>query len=193
MSESLSQSQSQSPPASTNTNIPTKAIFRYCEPDRSVPASERSLFAQPRPINLHEETLQLHNYRTATHLERGPAGLDKHGFTLVVEDDNDHRHSLGDIDTDATDAAAWWSDETALRKTYIPAVEALVRRVTGCRVAVVNNVAFRRRGGSRYDGEEGTKYYHPRGGELDRMIEMLDCDVPMSKCDGDSERECEVI
>jgi GA4 desaturase len=168
-------SQCQSPPASTN--IPTKAIFRYCEPDRSVPASERSLFAQPKPINLHEETLPLHNYRTATHLERGPAGLDKHGFTLVIEEDRD-----SDIDID-TDAAGWWSDETALRKTYIPAVEALVRRVTGCRVAVVNNVAFRRRGGSRYDGEEGTKYYHPRGGELDRMIEKLDCDVPMSKCD----------
>ncbi|KIW67783.1 hypothetical protein PV04_07012 [Phialophora macrospora] len=162
----MSQQQQQSPPA----DIPTKAIFRYCEPDLSVPASERSLFAQPKPINLHEETLPLHNYRTAVHLDHGPAGLDKHGFTLVEDRD----FCGGD-----NDDAWWWGDETALRATYIPAVEALVRRVTGCRVAVVNNVAFRRRGASRYDGAEGTKFYHPRGGELDRMIEKLACDVPM--------------
>lgn len=147
----------------TQTQTPVvEAIFRYQEPDLSVSADMRALFAQPKPIKLHEEKMVLHDYRTDSKLERGFAGLDKHGFTLV-----EHH----------TDPAAW-DDEEAVRKTYIPELEQLVKNLTGCKTAIVNNVAFRRQLPKYY--ELSKDFFHPRGGKFDQIISSLPSDIALS-------------
>ncbi|EXJ71369.1 uncharacterized protein A1O5_05176 [Cladophialophora psammophila CBS 110553] len=140
-----------------------EAIFRYEEPDRSVPAEERSFFSRPAPRNLREEKLTLNDYRTDTKLAKGAEGLHKHGFTVV-------EHYI--------DPSAWATEEDILQ-TYIPAVQELVETVTGCKTAIVNNVAFRRKKAREYDADR--TFYHPRGGELDKMISALPSDRPMSR------------
>jgi hypothetical protein len=113
-----------------------RGVFRYMEPDETIPAEERSMFSQPRPKNLHQETLTLHNVREDTTLAPGLAGLDRQGFALIK---------------DEMDPAVYESEE-AIRKSYIPLVEAFVEEITGCRKAIVNNVAMRRKK-SPYDGK----------------------------------------
>ncbi|KIW91169.1 uncharacterized protein Z519_08064 [Cladophialophora bantiana CBS 173.52] len=148
--------------ATTTTSAPAvEAIFRYEEPDRSVPAEERSLFSRPAPRNVREEKLTLNDYRTDTKLAKGAEGLHKHGFTVV-------EHHI--------DPSAWATEEDILQ-TYIPAVQELVETVTGCKTAIVNNVAFRRKKAREYDADR--TFYHPRGGEMDKMISALPSDRPM--------------
>ncbi|OAP60994.1 hypothetical protein AYL99_05998 [Fonsecaea erecta] len=138
-----------------------EAIFRYEEPDRSVPAEQRSLFSAPAPHNLKEEKLTLHDYRTDTKLAKGVEGLHKHGFTVVEHHVN----------------PSAWATEEAIRQTYIPVVQELVKSVTGCRTALVNNVAFRRKPPSNADANK--KFYHPRDGEIDKMVGALPSDRPL--------------
>ena len=149
----------------TGTETQTKvveAIFRYGEPDRSVTAEQRSRFAQPRLVNMKEEKVELHDYRLDTKLTKGVEGLHKHGFTLV------ENHLSDDA----------WSSEDVVRSTYMPSVEQLVKNVTGCKKAITNSVTFRRKHASRYDADKG--FYHPAGGDFDRMIDGLRADRAMS-------------
>ncbi|KIX94929.1 uncharacterized protein Z520_09239 [Fonsecaea multimorphosa CBS 102226] len=147
--------------ASASAPAVVEAIFRYEEPDRSVPASERSLFSSPAPHNLREEKLPLHDYRSSTTLAKGAEGLHKHGFTVV-------EHHV--------DPSAWATERDVL-DTYIPVVQDLVKSVTGCKTAIVNNVAFRRKLANKYDANK--MFFHPRDGELDKVIGALPSDRPM--------------
>ncbi|OQV09277.1 hypothetical protein CLAIMM_13413 [Cladophialophora immunda] len=149
------------PSATTTSTVSppaVEAIFRYEEPDRSVPAEQRSLFAAPAPHNIREERLTLHDYRSDTKLAKGVEGLHRHGFTVV-------EHHI--------DPSAWATEEDVLQ-TYIPAVQDLVKTVTGCKTVIVNNVAFRRKLAKKYDSNK--KFYHPRGGEMDKMLSALPSD-----------------
>jgi hypothetical protein len=148
--------------ATSTTSESVQAVFRYGEPDRSVPASARSLFSQPKLVNMHEAQLPLHNYRTATHLTRGVEGLHRHGFTLL------ENH----VDP------GMYATEQDVRESYIPYVEKLVRELTGCKTAIVNNAAFRRKVAEKYDKDKA--FYHPKGGEIDRMMAAFPSDVAMS-------------
>ncbi len=132
------------------------------DPQRSVSADQRSRFALPRLVNMNEEKSILRDYRSDKNLTKGAEGLDKHGFTLV-------EHQLSD-DT--------WSDEEAIRSSYAPLVEQLVKNVTGCKTAIVNSVAFRRKYAKQYDADE--RFYHPAGGDLDKMVDTLPNDRIMS-------------
>ncbi|KAJ9607576.1 hypothetical protein H2200_007654 [Cladophialophora chaetospira] len=138
-----------------------RGAFRYGEPDSAIPADKRSLFSQPHLVNLQEETLPLRDYRSDTKLVRGVEGLHKHGFTLVEHHLDPHA----------------WDDEAAVRGAYIPSVEQLVKNVTGCKTAIVNNVAFRRKHATQYDADKN--FYHPRDGDLDKMLATLPCDRAM--------------
>jgi hypothetical protein len=154
----------------SHTKIETRtqtveATFRYEEPDLSVPAQERSLFAKVKAKNVQEEKLPLHDYRTAINLAKGVECLDKHGFTLV------ENH---------LDESAWATEED-IRAKYVPSVERLVKNVTGCKTVIVNNVSFRRKLPKVADSEEGKTFYFARGSDFDRQIEALPMKLPMGR------------
>ena len=146
----------------TQTEAPAvQAIFRYGEPDRSVSAAQRSLFAFPKIVNVAEEKMTLNDYRTDTKLARGVEGLHRHGFTLV-ENHSDPSN---------------WATEGDVREKYIPTVEQLVKNITGCKTVITNSVVFRRKYPAQYDADSG--FYHPKGGDLDKMLKALPCEQAM--------------
>lgn len=75
------------------------------------------------------------------------------------------------------DESAWSTDES-IRSTYIPAVSELVKSITGCKTALVNNVAFRRKA---VDYQADPKFYHKRGGALDEMARAMPTDQPFGE------------
>lgn len=68
-----------------------------------------------------------------------------------------------------------WSTPEDVERTYIPAISALVKSVTGCKTVLVNNVAFRRK---PVNMQADPKFYHKRGGDLDTMARSMPTDKP---------------
>lgn len=116
-----------------NSN-PTYGLFTFVEPDLSIPAKDRPMFAAPETKTSVEEKLVLHDFRTATDVARGAEGLDVQGFTFV-----NHTSSL--------------SPERLLNGTNIEDVEGtyaqealdFMLNLTGAKRGIVHNVVFRRR------------------------------------------------
>lgn len=108
---------------------PTYGLFRFVEPDLSISAQERSIFAGPAPKKVQEESLQLHDFRTSKDVRHGQAGLDAQSFTYV-----DHTSRLTGEELLAGDNA---------ERIYAPEMLDLVLKVTGASRGVVYNIAFR--------------------------------------------------
>ena len=132
---------------------PTYGTFRFLEPDLSIPASERAIFAGPASILAREESIELNDFRTSPNIAHGPEGLDVQSFTYLT-----HKSSLsGDDILQGTNA----------EDVYAPEVCKWMLGVTGGSRAVVHNIAFRRK-----LAEQGVELYSYRkaGGEWDESI-----------------------
>ena len=130
-------------------------VFRFLDPDLSVPAHERAIFAGPASKAAKEETLELHDFRTSNDVAQGARGLDVQGFTFV-----NHVSSL----TGEQLMAASNPEEI-----YCPEIIDLILNVTGGKRAVVHDMAFRRKLSTTAD------IYHVnrRGNEMDQMLAKL--------------------
>lgn len=106
-------------------------VFRFLEPDLSVPAEERAIFAGPASKVAKEETIELHDFRTATDVAKGARGLDVQAFTYL-----NHTSSLTGDEI---------LEETNAEDIYAPEVIDFILGVTGGSRAVVHNIAFRRK------------------------------------------------
>lgn len=137
---------------------PTYGIFRFLEPDLSVPAEERAIFAGPASKLAKEESIELKDFRTATDIAKGVQGLDVQAFTYL-----NHKSSLtGEEILQGTNA----------EDVYAPEVCEWILGVTGGSRAVVHNIAFRRK-----LAEKAVDLYHVNraGGEWDKAIKKQPC------------------
>ena len=127
---------------------PVYGVLKFTDPDNSVTADERALFALPATKEFREEKLPLRDYRTDPSITKGPAGLDAHGFTVA-----NHRSALEGDDFFA---------DSKLEDVYFPEVEDLVRTLTGCKKVLIKNASFRRKLAVM---QEDPKGYYKRGEE----------------------------
>lgn len=144
----------------------TQAILRFAEPDLSVPAKDRALFALAANKIVREDTVALNDFRTDERVVKGPEGLDVQGFTYL-----NHRSALQNSDQ--------WFSGLNVEDIYLPELCDLICKITGAQTAVVNNVAFRRR---LADKQADLSYVHKRGDELDREIAKLPRDKTLGTC-----------
>ena len=132
---------------------PTYGTFRFLEPDLSVPAKERAIFAGPASKVAKEETIELHDFRTANDVAQGARGLDVQAFTYI-----NHVSSLtGDEMLQGTN----------VEDVYAPEVIDFMLGVTGGSRAVVHNIAFRRKLATN---QVDLSYVNRAGGEWDEAI-----------------------
>ena len=110
---------------------PTDGTFRFLDPDLSVPAQERAIFAGPAPKAAKEETIELNDFRTSHEVAKGGSGLDVQAFTYV-----NHVSTL---------TAEAILEGTNAEDIYVPEMIDLILKVTGASRAVAHNVAFRRK------------------------------------------------
>ena len=142
---------------------PRIAEFKFIDPDNSIGPDDRALFALPAVKEFKIESLPIRDYRSSPELVRGPAGLDKHGFTLVNH-------------TSALSGDGWFS-ESALEDIYFDEVRTLVKNVTGAKDAVINSVVFRRKAPER---SLNPVAYRKKGDEL-VDVKKIELNRPMGK------------
>lgn len=116
------------------TSNPTYGVFTFVEPDLSIPAHERPMFAAPETKTSVEEKLVLHDFRTATDIVRGAEGLDAQGFTFI-----NHTSSL------STERLLHGTNIEDVEETYAQEALNLLIELTGAKRGIVHNVVFRRR------------------------------------------------
>lgn len=113
---------------------PTHGVFTFVEPDLSIPATERPMFAAPETKNSVEEKLVLHDFRKATDVVRGAEGLDVQGFTFI-----NHKSALD------TELLLTGTNIDTVEVTYAQESLNLLLELTGAKRGIVHNVVFRRR------------------------------------------------
>ncbi|KAK6851855.1 hypothetical protein PG995_011980 [Apiospora arundinis] len=113
---------------------PTHGVFTFVEPDLSVSAHDRPMFAAPDTKTSVEEKLVLHDFRTATDVVGGAEGLDVQGFTFIK-----HKTAL------STDSLLNGTDIKDVEETYAQEALDLAIKITGAKRGIVHNVVFRRR------------------------------------------------
>lgn len=116
------------------TSNPTYGLFTFVEPDLSIPAKDRPMFAAPETKTSVEEKLVLHDFRTATDVVRGAEGLDAQGFTFI-----NHTSAL------STERLLNGTNIEDVEETYAQEALNLLIELTGAKRGVVHNVVFRRR------------------------------------------------
>ena len=135
---------------------PTYGIFRFYEPDLSVPAEERAIFAGPANKRAAEEKIQLHDFRSSNDVAKGAKGLDVQAFTYVK-----HKSSLTAEELLEGDNA---------ERIYVPETIDLVLKLTGASRGVVHNVAFRR---APVTKAADINFVDRAGGEKDQAIKAM--------------------
>ncbi|KAK8075386.1 hypothetical protein PG997_010049 [Apiospora hydei] len=113
---------------------PTCGVFTFVEPDLSVSAHDRPMFAAPDTKTSVEEKLVLHDFRTATDVARGAEGLDVQGFTFI-----NHKSALD------TELLLNGTNIEVVEETYAQEALNLALEITGAKRGIVHNVVFRRR------------------------------------------------
>ncbi|KAI5366595.1 Putative hydroxylase/desaturase AsaB [Septoria linicola] len=132
------------------------AIFRFVEPDLTIPAYDRAIFANPRPKRLEQLELPLHDFRTSTEVARGFEGLDQQGFTYI-----EHASSLT---PDEMLAGRNAEDKLA------PEVLEMMAKLTGAKRGVVHSIGFRRIPASK---QQDLDFVPMRGSEIDQQMEQI--------------------
>ncbi|USW59777.1 Putative hydroxylase/desaturase AsaB [Septoria linicola] len=143
-----------------DTQVPTDVygIFRFLDPDLSVPASERPMFVGPTPKRVVEERIKLIDFRNSHDIEKGAKGLDVQSFTFV-----NHKFSLH---------ANQILEGTNAEDIYAQEVIDFMLKLTGASRAVVHNITFRRKTAESQDQTLDPKQYavQRRGGERLRQV-----------------------
>jgi GA4 desaturase len=135
--------------------------FRFVEEDLSIPASERSFFASPAKKEVRDIRLPLYDYRSDHNITKGPAGLDTCGFTVA-----NHKSALTGEDFLGHQ----------VEDVYLKECEELVKRLTGAKAAVVNNVALRRKLATE---QLDKRFYYKRGHPMDVALGQAPRDKPL--------------
>ena len=139
--------------------------IRFINPDLSVPAHERAIYAGPAAKLAKDESVELHDFRTSEDVTKGFAGLDVQGFTYV-----NHEFSLGrDEILQGTNA----------EDIYAKEVIDMMLKFTGASRAVIHNMTFRRRPAV---DQEDLYHIRRRGDRSDNEIEKL----PKDKLQGNT-------
>lgn len=148
-------------------NDSTFGIFRFLEPDLSVPAHERATFAGPASKAAKEETIELHDFRSDKSIARGREGLDVQGFTYV-----EHASSLTGEELLAG---------TKAEDIYAPEVIGFMLKLTGGSRAVAHDVGFRRKLANR---QADLYHVQRRGNEMDQAVSKLPRDRILGRLSG---------
>ena len=140
---------------------PKIASFKFTEPDLSIGPEERGLYAPAAPKDTQWVELPLHDYRNSD-LTKGPAGIDKHGFTVVK-----HQPPFNGDE---------WYTSPNLEEVYFSEIQKLVKSVTGAKDVSIQSCAFRRKLATRQDDD---KFSLKRDQGID--VSKIPLDRPTSK------------
>ncbi|CAK1363211.1 hypothetical protein CB0940_04683 [Cercospora beticola] len=134
----------------------TYGIFRFVDPDLSVSAYDRAIFANPRPKRLEQLKLPLHNFWTSDEVAKGNAGLDTQGFTYIK-----HASSL---------TADEVFEGRNVEDVLVPETIDMMLKLTGAKHGVAHNVGFRRKSAAK---QENLDFIPMRGNELDQILAKM--------------------
>lgn len=137
-------------------SINPTGIFRFVEPDLTIPAQDRAIFANPRPKHLVQLELPLHDIRTSNEITSGSAGLDVQGFTYL--------HHVSALSPEQMLAARNAEDVLA------PETLEMMIKYTGAKRGVVHSVGFRRIPASK---QLDLEFVPLRGSEIDLAMERI--------------------
>lgn len=129
---------------------------RFIDPDLSVPAQERAIFAAPAPKIAKDQSVELHNFRTSTDIAKDFEGLNVQAFTFI-----EHEFSLSGDEL---------LEGTNVEEIYAKEVIDLMLKFTGASRAVIHNIAFRRRPAER---QQDLYNVQRRGGPVDQECSKL--------------------
>lgn len=145
--------------------IMAKGILRFGIPDESVPAEERSLFASPQNKDFVAKEVQLHDFRSSEAVVQGPQGLDVQGFTYL-------KHKFKTAGPDQLEGSN-------VHDIYLPEIEQFMKEVTGAKEVIAWSGVVRSKLPTHQDTNPTVQ--HKKGGEMDKMIDSLPRDKPISK------------
>lgn len=111
-------------------SVGKSGIFRFVEPDLTVPAEDRAMFANARPKRLEQMELPLHDFRTSGEVAKGYEGLDTQDFTYI-----NHASAL---------CSEQMLQGRNAEEKLAPEVLDMMLKFTGAKIGVVHNIAFRR-------------------------------------------------
>lgn len=131
-------------------------IFRFVEPDLTIPAQDRAIFANPRPKHLVQLELPLHDIRTSNKITSGSAGLDVQGFTYL--------HHVSALSPEQMLTGRNAEDLLA------PETLEMMIKYTGAKRGVVHSVGFRRIPASK---QLDLEFVPLRGSEIDLAMERI--------------------
>ena len=154
----------------TSTTIKDSATFegkfRYVT-GSTTPAVNPNLYHLP-PLSSFNDilTLPVKDIRPSLSLgESSPYTLPCHGFTA--------RHHPSRLHSPPYNRSSW-SNEELIRRVYMPEVEELVKKVTGCKSTVVESAVLRTEAHSEVDSlskePSGAEFSHDDAGPCPRMI-----------------------
>ena len=143
-----------------------KGKFRYVT-GRTTPAVNPNLYHLP-PLSSFNDilTLPVDDIRPSLSLgEASPYTLPYHGFTARYHPSRLHSPPYN---------RSSWSNEELIRSIYMPEVEELVKKVTGCKLTVVESAVLRTKVHSEVDSlskePSGAELSHDDAGPCPRMI-----------------------
>lgn len=137
-------------------SINPTGIFRFVEPDLTIPAQDRAIFANPRPKHLVQLELPLHDIRTSNEISAGSAGLDVQGFTYL--------HHVSALSPEQMLEGRNAEDVLA------PETLEMMIKYTGAKRGVVHSVGFRRIPASK---QLDLEFVPLRGSEIDLAMERI--------------------
>ena len=140
-------------------------IFRFVEPDLTVPAEDRAIFANPRPKRLEQLELPLHDFRTSSEVAKGYAGLDTQGFTYLSH-------------VSALSPEQMLEGRNAEEK-LAPEVLDMMLKLTGAKRGVVHSIGFRRTLASK---QQDLDFVPMRDSAIDQIMAKIPKDQMLGMC-----------
>ena len=152
----------------TTTNSPTvcKGRFRYVDRNAKLEVNPNLYHLPPLSSFNDVLTLPINDIRPSLSLgDSSPYTLPYHGFTA--------RHHPSRLHSPPYDQSSW-NNEELIKTVYMPEVEELVKRITGCRSVVVESAVMRNNLHSEVDSlsksESGADLSDDGAGPCPRMI-----------------------
>ncbi len=150
----------------TNDSATHRGKFRYVQKNTTLSANPNLYHLPPLSSFNDVLTLPVNDIRPSLSLgDSSPYTLPYHGFTA--------RHHLSRLHSPPYDRASW-SNEELIKTVYMPEVEDLVKKVTGCKLTVVESAVLRTNVHTEVDslskGESDADFQHDEAGPCPRMI-----------------------
>ena len=150
----------------TNSSTIHKGKFRYVSKDTKLTVNP-NLYHLP-PLSSFNDVLALpiEDLRPSLSLgDASPYTLPYHGFTA--------RYHPSRLHSPPYDRSSW-NDEELIKTVYLPEVEDLVKKITGCKSTLVESIVLRNNVHSEVDSlskdDSGAKSSHDEAGSCPKMI-----------------------